>query len=416
MRRTRRCEPIKPELLVVGVDVAKASHIAVAVSADGAESKPVPVSVSREGFEKLKSFAEEQVRRRGATGWVVALEPTGHYGTTLVAWLTLQGVAVYSVQPSHTSRAKSLYDGTTRKTDAKDALVIASLCRQGICRPYRLAEGPYAELRTLSAQRRQLVKAQSQVVNRLHRHVDVLFPELRKVFPRLEGRASLWVLETMPTPENVLKRTVEELTAGLYEASRWQLGRERAEALQDAARRSIGITQGAGSHRLAVKQLLAELRHVQGHLREVEAGMAAALQEVPYATLLLSIPQLGRVTVATLLGELGDLKGYRHAKQLIAMAGLDLVESSSGERQGRHHISRRGRGYARQMLYLAALRLGWGVLAEPRRRSIEERKKAANKAAVANMARLLRMVFAIARDGKPFDATRTRPPAMPIAA
>lgn len=416
MRRTRRCEPIKPELMVVGVDVAKASHLAVALSADGAESKPVPVPVSREGFEKLKSFAEDQVRRRGATGWVVALEPTGHYGTTLVAWLTLQGVAVYSVQPSHTNRAKSLYDGTTRKTDAKDALVIASLCRQGICRPYRLAEGPHAELRTLSAQRRQLVKAQSQVVNRVHRHVDVLFPELRTVFRKLAGRAALWVLETMPTPADVLQRSVEELTAGLYAASRWQFGRERAEALQEAARRSIGITQGVGSHRLAMKQLLAELRHVNGQLREVEAAMGAALQEVPYASLLLSIPHLGRVTVATLLGELGDLKGYRHAKQLIAMAGLDLVESSSGERQGRHHISRRGRGYARQMLYLAALRMGWGVLSEPRRRSVDERKKVANKAAVANMARLLRMLFAIARDGKQFDAARMRPPAMPAAA
>lgn len=197
---------------MVGVDVAKASHLAVALSAEGSESKPVPVSL--EGFEKLKAFAEEQARRRGATGWVAALEPTGHYGTTLVAWLTQQGVPVYSVQPSHTSRAKSLYDGTTRKTDAKDALVIASLCRQGICRPYRLADGPYAELRTLSGQRRQMV---SQVVNRLHRHVDVLFPELRTVFRKLEGRASLWVLETMPTPADVLERSVEEPTAGLYE-------------------------------------------------------------------------------------------------------------------------------------------------------------------------------------------------------
>lgn len=170
------------------------------------------------------------------------------------------------------------------------------------------------------------------------------------------------------------------------------------------------------SHRLAVRQLLAELRHVLGQIKELEARMTDTLRQVPYAPLLRSIPQLGVVTVATLLGELGDLKAYRHAEQVIAMAGLDLVENSSGERQGHHHISRRGRGYARQMLYLAALRLGWKVMAEPRRRSVEDRKKSANKAAVANMARLLRVMFAIARDGKPFDAVRMQPPAMPIAA
>jgi transposase len=416
VRRTRRCEPIKPDVIVIGVDVAKSAHLAVAVSSDGSESKPLKFAVSRDGFAKLQAFAEEQVRRRGATGWVVAVEPTGHYATTLVAWLSSRRVAVYSVQPSHTSRAKSLYDGTTRKTDAKDALVIASLCRQGICRPYRLAEGAFAELRTMSAQRRQLVKRRSQTVNRLHRHVDVLFPELRGLFPKLESRTALWVLETMPTPADVLERSAEQLAEELYEASRWQLGRERAEAMLQAARDSIGITHGVTSHRLAVRQLLAELRHVLGQIKELEARMAEVLRQVPYAPLLRSIPQLGVVTVATLLGELGDLKAYRHAKQVIAMAGLDLVENSSGEHQGHHHISRRGRAYARQMLYLAALRLGWKVMAEPRRRSVEERKKAANKAAVGNMVRLLRVMFAIARDGKPFDAARMRPPAMPIAA
>lgn len=398
---------------MIGVDVAKAAHLAVAVSSDGSESKPLKFAVAREGFEKLQAFAEEQARRRGARGWVVALEPTGHYATTLVAWLSSRGVQVYSVQPSHTNKAKSLYDGTTRKTDAKDALVIASLCRQGICRPYRLQAGQFAELRALSAQRRQLVKRRSETVNRLHRHVDVLFPELRKLFRKIEGRTALWVLENMPTPRDVLERSVEVLADELNDASRGQLGRERAEALLAAARDSIGITEGAASHRVAVRQLLAELRHVLAQLRELETRMGEALRRVPYGALLLSIPRLGVVTVATLLGELGDLKGYRHAKQVIAMAGLDLVENSSGERQGHHHISRRGRGYARQMLYLAALRLGWGVMAEPRRRSVEDRKKAATKAAVANMARLLRTMFAIVRDGKPFEPARMSLVALP---
>jgi hypothetical protein len=65
---------------------------------------------------------------------------------------------------------------------------------------------------------------------------------------------------------------------------------------------------------------------------------------------------------------------------------------------------------------MAALRLGKVVMAEPRRRYVEERKKEPTKATVANMARLLRWMFAIARDGKPFDASRTQPSALPVAA
>ena len=238
MRRTRRCPPIKSELLVVGVDVAKAAHVAVALSSDGSESKPLKFEVSREGFLELEAFALKQVARCGATGWVVALEPTGHYGMTLVAWCISRGVPVYSVQPSHTNRAKSLYDGTTRKTDAKDALVIASLCRQGFCRPYRLADGPFAELRTLSAQRRQLVKRRSQTVNRLHGHVDVVFPEFSEVFANVEGVTALWLLENRPAPADIRTCSVEALTQELARASRGQLGQKRAEALIAAPTRS----------------------------------------------------------------------------------------------------------------------------------------------------------------------------------
>lgn len=35
MRRTRPCPPINPETLVIGIDIAKAMHVAVALAADG---------------------------------------------------------------------------------------------------------------------------------------------------------------------------------------------------------------------------------------------------------------------------------------------------------------------------------------------------------------------------------------------
>ena len=48
------------------------------------------------------------------------------------------------------------------------------------------------------------------------------------------------------------------------------------------------------------------------------------------------------------------------------MAGLDLVETSSGKLRGKRYISGDGRSYALQLLYLAALRMGKSVLAESR--------------------------------------------------
>ena len=416
MRRTRPCPPIHPATLVIGIDIAKESHVAVATTSDGRSAKPHRFAATRAGFESLLAYARSISTTQSAAGFVMAMEPTGHYAETLVRWLGAQKVPAYSVQPGHTSKATSLLDGSSRKTDPKDAEVIAMLCRQGLARPYRLPMGPFAVLRVASHQRQQLVKRRSQVVNRLHRHVDVVFPELRTLFPKIESRTSRWVLRTMPVPTEVLAWSPEALGQALYEASRWQLGEERASAMLAAAATSVGVTEALPGHRLAIRQLLDELEHVLGQLTEVEGVMEAALSEVPYAGLLRSIPLLGMVTTATLLGEFGDLRNFQVAKQLIKFAGLSLVESSSGQRQGHHHIGRNGRAYARQMLYLAALRVGWGVFAEPRRRKVEDRKGPPTKAAVANMARLLRVMHALVRDNKPFDGAYFAPKAAPLAA
>lgn len=418
-RRTRQCVPVQSDIVVVGIDVAKEEQTAVAVSGAEQEAKPLKFGFHQEGFEKLVRYASEAVRRREARRFVAAMEPTGHYGLPLATWLEERGVEVWSVQPLHTSRAKELFDGTRRKTDAKDARVIADLCRRGRSVRYPVARGPFAELKVLCRQREQWVKRRSQVVNRLHRHLDVVFPELRRIFSDLEGRTSVWVLQNAPTPSDVLALGDEKLWEAFRRVGRGQACRERLEKLEAAARTSVGIREGLEGHRLAIRQLLDELKWVNARKGEVERMIFERFAEVPYAGRLVSLPRLGRITAATLLGEFGDLRSYSHPRQLIKMAGLDLVEHSSGERKGRRYISRRGRRYARQLLYMAALRLGGrgGALEVPRTRMVEGPKKVKPvKAAVANMCRLLRILHAIARDGVGFEAGRYGDPSTKEAA
>lgn len=256
--------------------------------------------------------------------------------------------------------------------------------------------------RICSHRREQLVKQRSQTTNRLHRHLDETFPELLPLFRGRLSRTVLTLLEVASSPLALLdlpeSRLVELINAG----SRGQLGADRAREIRDAARASVGTTRAAEAHRLAIVQLVADTRHVRAQIAVVEREMRACLEKVPYASLLLSIPRLGAVTVATLLGEFGDLRRYDRAAKLIKQAGLDLVEASSGKRKGQRHISRRGRRYARQMLFLAALRVRVGHFAAARAR-LEERGKEPMVAAVANMCRLLRVMHALVRDEASYD-------------
>lgn len=417
-RRAQFCRPIQSELVVIGIDVAKRKLTARALGGDGRVGSLCRFGCTVEGFEKLQRYADSWTERFGAEGFVVAMEPTGHYGEPLAVWLVARGVKVYAVQPLKTRRAKELYDGTWRKTDDKDALVVADLCRRGFGKPWRVLTGPFARLRVLARRREQLVKRRRGLVNRLHRHRDVVFPELGRLFRKLTGKTSLWVLRYAATPPRVLELGVERLEQEVRRVSRGQLGRERAEAMAQEASRSVGVWEAAEVHELAIEQLLDELEEVLRQVAEVEQRMERELEEVPYAGHLLTVPGFGPITVATLLGEFGDLRDYQVAKQLIKMAGLDLVENSSGERQGHHQISRRGRRYARQILYLAAMTAGRteGALSERRRRLVEENNKPAPVAIIANACALLRISHALVRDGVDFDASRHATVEVPMAA
>lgn len=413
MRRSRRrWQPIPQNTTVVGIDVAKRKSVAVAQLREGFTARPLSFTNDSDGFEAFWSYCQKAVKEGDFEGFVVALEPTGHYGDPLLEWLGSRQVELYLVQPLHTKRAKELYDGTWRKTDAKDAELIADLCRQGKSKPHRPLTGVFLELRLLGREREQLVKRRTQVLNRLHRHIDVVFPELTQHFADLASSGFLWWLETAPTPAETLGLRRRRLVTGLKKATRGMLREDRVDAIRGSAKTSIGVTAGAETHGTVIRATVWELRVLEQRLDSIEAEMTSRLDQVDYATRLLSIPRLGAVTLAILLGELGDLRRFRHSKQLLSMAGLDLVEVRSGEtpkNEPQRIISRRGRRYLRQILYLAALRLGWNILAEPRRRIVEDRNKPPMKAAVANMSRILRVLHALVRDETEFDPTRWEP-------
>jgi transposase len=403
-RRARLFHPIHPTTIAIGVDVAKDTFEARALAGDGRLGARLRFRCTADGFESLLAYAASSMKKLGAEDFMVAMEPTGHYGEPLARWLMDRSVKVRAVSPLKTARSKELYDGTTRKTDEKDAKVIADLCRRGLSTPWRRRSGPFAELRVLSRRREQLVVQRARSLNRVQRHLDELFPELRGLFAKMFSKSMLWLLSVAPTPAKVRELGLLQLTAGLRKASRGRLGQARAEALLEAAHRSVGITDDTNAHEFALQQLLEELRHLEGQLSAVDAAMEKALAKVPYGSRLLTIPGLAAVSAATLLGELGDLRDYRVAKQVIKMIGLDLVESSSGAREGHRHISHRGRRYARQMLYMVVIQPGPPGM-KARRDRLLAAGKPPKKAMVANMCALLRIMFALARDDVDFDAS-----------
>lgn len=120
--------------------------------------------------------------------------------------------------------------------------------------------------------------------------------------------------------------------------------------------------------------------------------------------LLLSIPGLGPVAVAALLGELGDASQFASADQLVAYAGLCPTIFTSGTSvHKRSRLSKTGNAFLRKVLYMPAV---VARLHNPRVKALSDRMTARGRCKMeiigAAMHKLLRIVFGVLRSQQPF--------------
>ena len=145
--------------------------------------------------------------------------------------------------------------------------------------------------------------------------------------------------------------------------------------------------------------------------------MGEHLKEIPYSHSILSIKGIGKVTAAGLIGEVGDFREFGTISEITKLAGLDLFEISSGKHKGRRRISKRGRPLMRKLLYFAAINVVRinGILHEPYQQMLSNGMPKV-KALIAIARKLLRIIFALARDNTAYMDNYVRNQHLKLAA
>ena len=119
---------------------------------------------------------------------------------------------------------------------------------------------------------------------------------------------------------------------------------------------------------------------------------------------MLTLKGVGAISASVLIGEVGDWRAYSHSRSIEKLAGLNLYEFSSGVHRGNKHISKRGRSLLRHKLYFLSLTLvrkGAAFHEDYQRHLAKGMKK--TKALIAISRKLIRVLFAMVRDGKAFE-------------
>ncbi len=351
-KQNDKINQVTNKTLVIGMDIAKRTHYACMVDERGLLlKKSFPVYQSRQGFEFFYNQILESMKAFEKTDVIVGIEPTGHYWLNLAYYLQNRGIPLVMCNPMHVKRSKELDDNLQTKNDAKDALVIARLVKDGRYSYPRILKDTEAELRVGATLKSNLSEESNTLKNKIIRWTDRYFPEFPQVFPSL-GKMALAALECTPFPSDVATKEPEELLALYREVEGLKSPQKpKARQLIECARNSIGITEGQQMAKLEIATLVQRYLQVEKEIQALEAQLVTLTQTSAEYEWLQTVPGLGDKTIIDLLSEIGSFSHYNHPRQLIKLAGLTLRENSSGQHKGQKRISKRGRRQLRALLF-----------------------------------------------------------------
>jgi transposase len=310
----------------VGIDVAKDSHWVAAVTETG---EPVlDRRLQNEPEDIARLIAELQAR---AEQYQVGVDVVGGIAALLTAMLLDAGCAVVHVPGLAVNRARQGTTGGERKSDPKDARVIADQVRvRRDFRPLAIEDTVRVDLRLLVGRRRDLVVDQTRRLSRLHDLLTSIHPGLERRLDRTT-KAPLWLLTRYVTPAEIRTAGTRALVRHLRRAGRLPHVEMLAATALDAATAQPLALPGEAVAATLCRELAQEALAVWARLATLDQQISALLAHHPDAALIRSLPGMGATLTAEFLVEAGDLQRFASADALAAAAGLAPVLRQSGK-------------------------------------------------------------------------------------
>jgi hypothetical protein len=300
------------------------------------------------------------------------------------------------------------------KTDRLDAWVIADRLRFGRLTTTIVMQEQYVALQRLTRMRFHLVhnlaREKQYFLQNLFYKCNAFTTEVdSSVF----GHALMEMLSEKFSLDDIAEMDVADLADYLRDKGRNRFpDPERvARCIQQAARASYRLSKVVeDSIDLVLGTSIESIRSIQKQLKDLDKAIERVLDGIQGAQCLLSVPGIGKVYAAGLLGELGDIERFKDQAAVAKYAGLTWRRHQSGvfEAEDTARI-KSGNRFLRYYLVEAAnsVRMRDEEFGEYYRKKYHEVPKNQHKRALVLTARkLVRLVDVLLRSGQLYTPRR----------
>ncbi len=289
------------------------------------------------------------------------------------------------------------------KNDSKDSFLIAEVIRFGQFTTTALADENLLALRQLCRYRDSVIDCRTEIKLRISTIMEQIFPEYEKQFSTLWGSTSMGILETYITPDKIANAPIDELFSLIKDKSHNKLTIKKAISIQEAAADTFGIKIAQNAFAFQLNQLFERLNFLNTQIAELDAEIKKNYET--FDCYLHTIPGVGLIAAATILGETGDILRFKTSSALVAYAGIDPSVKQSGEFNSTHnHMSKRVSPYLRHAIFLSATTYTFHdspLHAYYKKKHSQSKHHLTAAGAVAH--KLTTVIYAVLRDGKPYE-------------
>jgi transposase len=269
----------------------------------------------------------------------------GLWVTALVA----VGYQVYAINPKAVSRYRDRHAVSGAKSDAGDAKVLADLVRtdRHNHRPVAGDSSNAEAIKVLARAHQSLIWVRNRHTNRLRNALREYYPAALEAFPNLADRDTVAVLHRAPTPDAGVRLTGPQIRAVLKRGGRQRNLERRSEEILEALRTDqlTAPAQVAAAFGATTRAAVAIIGELNAQITQLETELGAHFEQHPDADIYLSVPGLGDVLGARVLGEFGDDPNrYADTKSRRNYAGTSPITRASGTKRtviARHIRNRR---------------------------------------------------------------------------
>lgn len=386
-------------MFYLGIDIGKNTHVASLIDE---KAKVVFKAFSfTNSSDGASSLLEKLAPYRG--NLEIGMEATGHYWLSIYSFLLEQDFCIHVVNPIQTDGWRKGTEIRKRKTDIIDSLLIADLIRYGDFLETCLSDEDTLSLRNLSRFRNYLIGSIGDLKRKTIAVLDQVFPEYASSFSNVFGQTSKELLRSLNTPSDYENISAEKLEEVLSNITFKKAASKKINSLADKAKTSFGISFCLDSFSLQLKLLVEQICFIENQVKDVEQEISSLISKTD--TYITTIPGIGDVSAATIIGEIGDVSRFENPAKLVAYAGLDASVSQSGEYEcTTNHLSKRGSPYLRKALYQAAF---VAEVHDPVFKSYYQKKRSEGKhhmvATNAVARKLCHTIYAVLKNNTPYE-------------